>query len=88
MTDVTDSRSFIQVEEVDANSAISEGTLAKIAGAINHILHNASDFLGQVEESVWATTWAAAAMTARAWEAVWKAQAGAAWAAKAVDGND
>jgi hypothetical protein len=48
MTDVTDSRSFIQVEEVDANSATSEGTLAKIAGAINHILHNASDFLGQV----------------------------------------
>lgn len=49
MGEITASANKIYEEEVSYKSAVSEATFTKMGGAINYIISNASDYVGQVE---------------------------------------
>lgn len=52
MTDITAQLIKIQAEETDYRSAISEGTLTRIGAAINWIIENTSQKVGDVQTSM------------------------------------
>jgi hypothetical protein len=52
MTDITAQLIKIQSEEVDYRSAVSEGTMTRIGAAINWIIENTSQHVGDVQASM------------------------------------
>jgi hypothetical protein len=52
MTDITAQLIKIQSEEVDYRSAVSEGTMTRIGAAINWIVENTSQHVGDVQASM------------------------------------